>query len=50
MRGKVSAPAKAEQEEAVAIALEALKDKIDANTKVVKIIYVPGKILNLIMK
>ena len=50
MRGKVSAPAKATQDEAVAIALEALKDKIDANTKVVKIIYVPGKILNLIMK
>jgi len=50
MRGKASAPAKATQEEAVAIALEALKDKIDANTKIVKIIYVPGKILNLIMK
>ena len=47
-RGVVSVPADVSKEDAIAAGKEAVADKLTGN--VVKEIYVPGKILNFVMK
>ncbi len=48
MRGTICISKDASEEEAVAAAKEALQEKLSGN--IVKVIYVPGRILNLIVK
>ncbi len=47
-KGTIMIPKEATQDEAVAAAKEMLGDKLTGN--IVKVIYVPGRILNLIVK
>ncbi|MCL2571016.1 MAG: leucine--tRNA ligase [Defluviitaleaceae bacterium] len=49
LRGNVSIPAKASKDEAIAAAKAALGDKLDG-VEIVKEIYVPGRIVNFVVK
>ena len=48
MKGKVTIPADADQDTAIAAAKETLGDKFPEN--IVKQIYVPGRIINIVAK